>query len=179
MYFTVYSILRSSVQFNSVQLLSHVRPFETPWTAACHASRSITNSWSLLKLMSIESVMPTNYLILCHPLLLLPWIFPSTSVFSNALVLCIRWPNSKIGVSASASVLPVTDSGLISFRFDWFDLLGSPRDSQESSPTPQFKSINSLALSFLHDPTLTIHDCLKNHSFDHTDSCQQSNVSAF
>ena len=82
-----------------------------------------TNSWNLLKLMSIESVMPTNYLILSHPLLVLSSIFPRIRVFSNQSVLCIRWPNSKTGVSASASVLPMTDSGLISFRTDWLDLL--------------------------------------------------------
>ena len=80
-------------QFSSVQLLSHVRLFMTPWTAACQASPSITNSWSLLKLMSFESVMPSNHLILCYPLLLLPSIFPSIRVFSNESVLCIRWPN--------------------------------------------------------------------------------------
>ena len=79
-------------QFSSVQLLSCVRFFETPWTAACEASLFITNSRSLLKLMSIESVMPSNHLILCHPLLLLPSIFPSIRVFSNESVLCIKWP---------------------------------------------------------------------------------------
>ena len=79
-------------QFSSVQLLSHVQLFVTPWTAACHASQSITNSQSLLKLMSIESVMPSNHLILCHPLLLPPSIFPSIRVFSNESALCIRCP---------------------------------------------------------------------------------------
>ena len=97
----------------SVQSLSHVWIFATPWTAACQASLSITNSRSLLKLMSIESVMPSNHLILCHPFLLLPSIFPSIRIFSNELVLCIRWPN--IGVSASASVL------LMNIQ-DWFPL---------------------------------------------------------
>ena len=80
------------VQFSSVQLLSHVRLFATPGTAACQASLSITHSWSLPKLMSIESVMPSGYLILCRPLLLLPSIFPSIRVFSNESVLLIRWP---------------------------------------------------------------------------------------
>ena len=114
----------------------------TPWTAAHQASLSIINSWSLLKLMSIESVMPANNLILCHPFLLLSSIFPSVRIFSNESALCIT-------------------SGLISFRMDWLDLLEifsrreSQESSQESSPTPQFKSINSLVLSFLYNPTLT------------------------
>ena len=95
--------------FSSVQSLSHVRLFATPWTAAHQASLSITNSWSLLKLMSIESVMPSSHLILCHPLLLLPSIFPNIRVFSNESVLCIigRTEGQSIGASASASVLPV------------------------------------------------------------------------
>ena len=92
-------------QFSSVQSLSHVQLFATPWTAALQASLSITHSRSLLKLMSIESVMPSNHLILCRPLLLPPSIFPSSRVFSSESVLCIRWPNT--GVSASASVLPM------------------------------------------------------------------------
>ena len=101
-------------------MLTHVRPFATPWTAACQASLSITNSWSLLKLMSIESVMPSNHLILCHPLLLLPSIFPSIRVFSNEPVLCIRWPKDW---SFSFSISPSNEySGLISFRMDWLDL---------------------------------------------------------
>ena len=117
---------------------------------------SITNSRSLLKLMSIESVMPSNHLILCHPLLLLPSIFPSIRVFSNESVLHIRWPKYW---SFSFSISPSNEHpGLISFRMDWLDLL-AVQGTQESSPTPQFKSINSLALSFLYSPTLTfIHD---------------------
>ena len=136
-----------------------------PWIAAHQAFLSITNSWNLLKLMSIELVMPSNHLILCHPFLLPPSIFPSIRVFSNELVLHIKWPKYW---SFSFSICPYNEySGLISFRMDWLDLLESPRDSQESSPSPQFKSINSLALSFLHSPTLTsIHDYWKNHSFD-------------
>ena len=107
-------------QFSSVQSLNHVRLFSTPWTAAHQASLSITNSWSLLKLMSIESVMPSNYLILCHPLLS-PSIFPSIRVFSNESVLCIRWPKCW---SFSFSISPSNEySGLISFRIDWFNLL--------------------------------------------------------
>ena len=96
--------IRACINLRSVQLLSRVRPFVTPWTAARLASLSNTNSQSLLKLISIESLMPSNHLILCRPLLLLPSIFPSIRVFSNESVLRIRWPN--IGVSASASVLP-------------------------------------------------------------------------
>ena len=105
----------------SVQSLSHVRLFETPWTAAHQASLSISNSQSLLKLMSIELVMPSNHLILCQPLLLLPSIFPSNKVFSNKLVLHIRGPEYW---SFSFSISPSNDySGLISFRMDWLDLL--------------------------------------------------------
>ena len=107
--------------FSSVQLLSHARLYATPWTAAYQASLSITNSQSLLKLMSIKSVMPSNHLILCHPLLLLPSIFPSIRVFSNESVLHIRWPKYW---SFSFSINPSNEySGLISFRIDWFDLL--------------------------------------------------------
>ena len=104
-----------------VQSLSCVRLFVTPWTAARQASLSITNSWSLLKLMSIESVMPSNHLILCHPLLLPPSIFPRIRVFSNESVLCIRWPKHwsfSFGISPSNEY-----SGLTSFRMDWLDLL--------------------------------------------------------
>ena len=143
-----------SVQFNSVQSLSHVWLFATPWTAACQASLSIANSWSSLKLTSIKSVMPSSHLILCRPLLLLSPIPPSLRVFSNESTLRLRW--SKYW-SFSFSIIPSEDiPGLISFRMDW--LVGSPcspRDSQESSPTPQFKSINPSVLSFLHSPTLT------------------------
>ena len=108
-------------QFRSVQLLSHVQLFATPWTAARQVSLSIANSWSLLKLMSIELVMPLNHLILCCPLLLLPSIFPSNRVFSNELVLCIGWPKYW---SFSFSISPSNEySGLICFRVHWFDLL--------------------------------------------------------
>ena len=104
---------------SSVQSLSHGQSFGIPWTAACQASLSITNSQSLLKLMSIESVMPSNHLILCHPLLLLPSIFPSIRVFANESFLRIRWPKYW-----SFSSNPSNEySGLISFRIDWFDLL--------------------------------------------------------
>ena len=99
------SLARVWLTFSSVPLLSHVQLFATPWTAACQTSLSISNSRSLLKLMSIESVMPSNHLILCSPLLLPPSIFPSIRVFSNESVLCSRWPST--GVSALASVLPM------------------------------------------------------------------------
>ena len=102
------------IQFSSVQSLSRVQLFVTPWTAACQASLSITNSWSLFKLMSIESVMPSNHLMLCYPLLLLPSIFPSHRVFSKELVLRIRWPKYW---GFNFSISPSNEhSGLISFR---------------------------------------------------------------
>ena len=108
-------------QFSSGHSLSHVRLFATPWTAACQASLSITNSQSLLKLMSIELVMPSSHLIFCRPLLLLPSIFPRIRVFSNESVLCIRWPKFwRFSFSTSPSK---EDSGLISFRMNWLDLL--------------------------------------------------------
>ena len=114
-------IRKPSFGLSSVKSLSHVRPFATPWTAARQASLSITNSWSLLKLMSIVSVMSSNHLILCHPLLLLPLIFLSIKVFSNESVVRIRWPKYW---SFSFSISPSNEySGLISFRMDWLDLL--------------------------------------------------------
>ena len=114
-------LLFQKKQFSSVQLLSHVQLFATPWTATGQASLTITDSKSLLKLMSIESVMPSNHLILCHSLLLLPSTFPSIRVFSNESVLCIRWPKYW---SFSISNSPSNEySGLISFRIYWFDFL--------------------------------------------------------
>ena len=143
-------------QFSSDQSLSRVWLFATPWITARQASLAITNSRSSPKPMSIELVMPSNHLILCRSLLLLPPIPPSIRVFSNESTLHMRWPKYW---SFSLSISPSNEHpGLISFRMDWLDL-PSPRDSQESSPTPQFKSINSSAFSFLHSPTLTsIHD---------------------
>ena len=109
------------VQFSSVQLLSCVRLFVTLWTTARQASLSITNSWSLLRFIFIEPVMPSNHVILSHPLLLLPSIFPSIRVFSNESALCIRWPEYW---SFSFSISPSNEhSGLISFRVHWLDLL--------------------------------------------------------
>ena len=139
-------------------------------TVACQTSLSYIISWSLLKLMSIESMMPSYHLILCHPLLHLPSIFPSIRVFSRESFLPIRWPKFW---SFSFSISHFNEySGLISLSIDWLDSPCSPRDSQESSPTPQFKSIRSLALSFLYGPTLTsILDYWKNHSFDYKDLC--------
>ena len=114
------SWVKSSTLQKSVQSLIHVQLFAIPWTAACQASLSITNSWSLLKLMSIKSVMPSNRLILCCPLLLPPSIFPSIRVFANESVLRIRWPKYW---SFGFSISPSNEySGLISFRTDWFDL---------------------------------------------------------
>ena len=134
-------------KFNSVRSLSHVRLSATPWTAARQASLSITNSRSLLKPMSIESVIPSNHLILCCPLLLSPSIFPSIRVFSNESVFQIRWPKYW---SFSFSISPSNEySGLISFRMDWLDLL-AVQGTLKSSPTLQFKSINSSVLSFLY-----------------------------
>ena len=128
------------------------------------ASLSITNSRSPLKLMSSESVMPSSYLILCHPLLLPP-VPPSIRVFSNESSLCMRWPEYW---SFSFSIIPSKEiPGLISFTMHWLDLLAVQGLSRKSSPTPQFKSINSSALSFLHSPSLaSIHDHWKHHSLD-------------
>ena len=138
--------------FSSVQLLSRAWLFVTPWTAACQASLSITNSQSPPKPMSIESVMPSNHLILCHPLLLLPSIFPSIRVLSNESALHITWP--KYWSFSFNIILPKNTQ-------DWSPLgwTGrislSSKDSKESSPTPQFESINSSVLSFLYSPALT------------------------
>ena len=113
-------LLKNCIPLSSVQSLSHVRLCVTPWRASCQASLSITNSRSLLKFMSIEAVMPSNHLILCHPLLLPPSIFPSIRIFSNESFLCIRWPKYW---SFSFSISPSNEySGLISFRMDWLNL---------------------------------------------------------
>ena len=149
-------------QFSSVHLQSHVRLFAIPWTAACQVFLSIDNSQNLLKLMCIELVMPSNHHIPCHPLLL-PSIFPSIRVFSNEWVLHITL---SIGVSSSASVPSMNIQDC--YRLGWTGWISlQSKGLSESSPTPQFKSINSSALSFLYSPTLTsIHDHRKNHSFD-------------
>ena len=136
----------------------------TPWTTARQASLSITSSWSLPKLMSTDLVIPSNLLILCHPLLLPPPIFPSIRVFSNESVLHIRWPKYW---SFSFSISPSNEySGLISFRMDWLDLLavqGTYKNLLQHCSSKQSISV----LSFLYSPTLTsIQDYWKNHSFD-------------
>ena len=140
-----------------VQSLSHVRIFATPQAAARQASQSITNSWSLLKLMSIESVMPSNHLIFCHSLLLLPSIFQG---LENESVLCIWWPKYW---SFSFSISPSNEySGLISFRMDWLYLLAVQRTLKSL-----LQHHSSKAHNLLYSPTLTsIHDYWKNHSFD-------------
>ena len=155
--------LHNTLAISSVQSLSHVWLFATPWTAACQTSLSITNSWRLLKLTSIKSVMPSNHFIL-HCFSSCLQSFPASGFFQMSQFFASG--GQSIGVSASASVLPMNIQ-------NWFPLgwTGwspcSPRDSQESSPTPQFKSINSSALSFLYSPTLiSIHDYWKDHSFD-------------
>ena len=149
----------SSVQFNH----SIVSDSATPWTAAHQASLSITNSQSLFKPMSTESMMPSNHFIFCHPLLLLPSIFPSIRVFSNESALPTRWPKYW---SFSFSISPSNEHpGLISFIMDWLDLLVLQETLKSLLRHPQFKSIDSSALSFLYGPTLTsIHDHWKNHS---------------
>ena len=151
------------VQFSSVQLLSRVRLFETPWKAARQATLSIANSRSLLKLMSIESMMPSNHLILCRPLPLLPSILPSLRVFSNVSVLYIRWPKHW---SFRFSVRPSNEySGRISFKMDWLDLLAVHR-TLNSLFQHQGSKASVFHLSALSPALTSIHDYWKNHSFD-------------
>ena len=139
-----------------------------PMNCGTPASLSFTIFWSLLKLMSIGSVMPSNHLIFCHLPLFMPSIFPSIRVFSSELTL--RISGRSIRASALASVLPMNIQGLFPLGVVWS--LWSPRDSQESSPTPQFESINYSVLSLLYGPTLTsVYDYWKNQSFDYTDLC--------
>ena len=147
--------------------------FATPWTATSQVSLSSTMTQNLLKLLSIESVLPSNHLILCCPLLLLPSVFPSIRVFPNESALCIKWLKYW---NFSFSISPSNEySGLISFRMDWLDLLASKVLSNT-----QFKSINSLVLIFLYISTLTsTYDYWKNYICDYTDLCQQCNDSAF
>ena len=156
-----------------VCMLSHCPTLCNPWTAAYKASLSFTISWSLLKLMSIELVMLSNHLFLCHPLLLLPSIFPSFRVFPTESVLPIRWPKYW---SFSFSISPSNEySELISFKMDWLDLLavqGTLKSllQHHSSKASILWCSDFFMVQFSHS---------KNHSFDYTDLCQQSNVSAF
>ena len=150
----------------------------TPWTAAHQASLSFVISWSLLKLMSTESVMPSYYLILCHHLLLLPSIFPSIRVFSSELALPINWPKYW---SFIFSLSPSNDySGLISFRINWFDLFVVQGTLKSLLQHHNLKASSFPVLSLLYGPTLiSVHDYWKNHGFDYMDLCWQSDVSAF
>ena len=151
--------------FSSVQPLSSISFFATPWSAAGQASLSITNSWRLLKLTSIEPVMPSNHLILCCPLHLLPSIFPSIRVFSNESVLCIRWSNYwsfSFSISSSNEY-----SGLISFSLDWLDLLPVQGTLKSLFQHHSSKASILWCSAFFYSPTLTsIHDYWKNHSLD-------------
>ena len=151
----VYLAIHSFQGISSVQSLTCVQIFVTPCMAAHQISLSITNSRSLPKPMSIESVMPSNHLILCFHLLLLPSIFPSIRVFSSESALYISWPKYW---SFSFNITPSSEHPGLIFWMDWLDLLAI-QGTLKASPTPQFKSINSSALSFLCSPTLTsIHD---------------------
>ena len=165
-----------TVQFSCSVMSDSSWPHGLQYWQAWRGLPAITNSRSLFKLMSIESVMPSNHLILCHLLLLLPSIFLSIRVFSNESALPIRWPKYW---SFSFNITPSSEySVLISFRMDWLDLLAVQGTLKKPSPTSQFKSINFSALSFFYSPTLTsIHDYWKNHCFDYL--CWQRNVSAF
>ena len=160
-----------------VQSLSHVQLFATPWTAALQASLCFTTSQSLLKLMSIEKVMPSNHLVFCYPLLLLLAIFPSIRVFSNKLALCIMWPNYW---GFSFSISPSNEySGFISFRIDWFGLLAVKGSLKVFSSTTVGKHQSFGAQHYLWSTLISAHDYWKNHSFDYMDFCWQNDVSAF
>ena len=149
--------------FSSVRSLSHVRLFATPWIIANQASLSITNAQSLFKLMSIESVMPSNHLILCCPLLLLPSIFPNIRVFSNESALHIRWPKYW---SFSFNISPSNEHpGLISFRIDWLDLL-EVQETRKSLQHHSSKASILLRSAFFIVQLLSTHDCWKNHSLN-------------
>ena len=151
-------------QFSSVQLLSCVQLFVTPWITACQASLPITNSWSLLKHMPIESVMPSNHLILCCPLLL-PSVFPSIKVFSNESALRIRWLKY---LNFSFNISPSNEySGLVSFRMEWLDLLAVQGTLKSLLQHHSSKASILQRSAFFIVPTLTsIHDHWKNHSLD-------------
>ena len=154
----------TNIVFSSVQSLSCVRLFATPWIAARQASLSFTISWSLLKLMSIDWVMPSNHLILCHPFSSCLQSFPASGSFLVSRLFTSG--GQSIGASSSASVPPMNIQDW--FPLGWTGLISlKSKGLQESSPTPQFNGINSLALSFLYSPSLTsIHDYWKNNSLD-------------
>ena len=171
--FTCYKTLKRYTRIgckNKVSLppvfIQTVILFAAPWTAAPQASLSITNSWILFKLMSIKSVMPSNHLILCHPLIL-PSIFPSLRVFSNESVLLMRWPKYW---SFSFNISPSNEySRLIPFRMDWLDPFAVQGTLKSLLQHHSSKAINSSVHSLLYGPTLTsTHDYWKNHSFDYT-----------
>ena len=159
-------------------MLSCVRFFVTPRTAVRQASLSIANSQSLPKLMSIESVMPSNHLILCHPLLLLPSIFPSIRVFSNESACCIRWPkywSFRFNISPSNE-----HSGLTSFRLKWLNLLAVQGILKGLLQHHSLKTtILQCSAFFIIQRSQSIHDHWENHPFDSTDFACQSDVSAF
>ena len=158
-----YIILLRMLQFSSVQSLSCVWLFGTPWTVAGQASLSITNSRSLLKLMSIELVMPSNHLILCCRLLLLPSIFPSIRVFSNESALCLRWPKYW---SFSFNISPSNEHpGLISFRMDWLNLLAVQGTLKSLLHRSSKASVLHHSAFFIVQLT-SIHDYWKNHSLE-------------
>ena len=159
------SVLYLLIPFVAVQSLGCIQLVATPWTAACQTSLSFTISWSLFKLMSIESLMSFNHLILCHSLLLLPSIFPSIRVFSNESAFLIGWPKYW---SFSFSTSPSNEYlGLISFRIDWFDLLAVQRTLKGLIQQHIFETISSSAFSLFYGPTLTsIPNYWKNHSLD-------------
>ena len=163
--------------FSSVQWLSCVQLFVTPWTAACQVSLSITNSWNLLKLMSIELVMTSDHLILCHPLLFPPSIFPSITVFSNESVLLIRWPKYW---SFSFNISPSNEySGLIPFRMDWLDVLAVQVILKSLLQHHSSKASTLWCSAFFIVHLTSIHDYWKKHSLNCTKLCGQSNVSTF
>ena len=165
---------------NTTLLSSHVvmsNSLQSPWNAACKASLSLTISRSLLKFISIALVMSSSHLVLWHPLLLLPSIFPNIRDFSYESIVCLRWPKYW---SFSFSISPFNEySGLISLK-DWLIWSCCPSNFRVSSPAPQFESISSLVLCLFYHPILTtIHDHWEEHSLDYTDHPQQSNVSGF
>ena len=165
-----------SYYYGSVQSLSHIQLFATPWTAARRASLSITNSQSPPKPMSIELVMPSTHLILCRPLLL-PSIFPSIRVFSNELALHIRWPKYW---NFSFNISPTEEHpGLISFRMDWLDLLAVQETLKSFLQHHSSKASILQCSAFFIIQLTSIQDYWKNHNLNWMDICWQSNVSAF